>query len=1309
MLRLTRTQSGAVHPVTLECAAPGPFFLLSFFSRSHRRSRQAVLALLSEASQDFPAKKLDALRVNIVDKKLLQDGSVSLLCARIVAEVIRICAPNAPYTDDEAREVVFPLLLRHLEGLRKTSGSEFGQVCELLHSAAVCKCFVMLAYTDMSLLIKTVEQFFETVQSEHFESRVAETMLQIMLDVATELDEVPPELMHAIFIRLQAPGKTESPEAHQLAKHLLVRMARPLELPLSSYLALLLEEGAKRAAELQESEDINKNEVERARKELQSDVFDVLFEVFAVAPDLLLHALPILERDITSEITWWRKLVVETLCRMFAEPTSKMHHDNANTFAVLLERFKDKESAIRCVLVHMAGQMVLAHADLGKTDLVRLLSERSQDPDESVRLKVCQTLAHIAQRSPAKADQGMMTTLSKRCVDAKPRVAEAATRGLAQAYHDFEARESPVEQAGAFGWIPAELLKMWRTVPALIEQMLDEVIFGDVSSDVEPRAHRLIKLLHSVADDSEALAAMSELLRAKESAQKAFATLLRLAPRKKNLDAADQASFDDAVKVLSRSVPRASSNDDGLDKVQSVFSQMNISSVGKAGAVLVDPAASYKDIRKAEDHLNTSFKKLPKPLSAYAALIRRVSFALFTRDMVPELFASLEEYRSESDAESQRSLLDFLKVLSSVFPGLFGDSLAALTDYARKQEGQPLERLNALSILANCGNIVATIDAAAAKALKKPLVKAATTAEPKAAKQAMRAILSIYSGKEKADLVSDVVGHFVPLPSSGADDAALAIALAVFAVVVVHGRDLFKDALGVAQTVLDEVVDVPIMSEGSSKEVSERGAAVARAIRFVSLFAVHCGNAAERTEMAQSVVRVLSTLLLRGGDLGGKNVCSKADSAALRLAAGKGVIRMALERDLDHLIAPDLFERTAWLVASVTEKTEAKQALLAKLEKHAKLLPIRFICVPVLACHDAAVRAEGAHALARLVEYKRAWMAAALRKNDGNADRERLIRALGMAEYAVPHMVHLLGHWSGFEASNVTNTLRILKTFIDALLKKTDHFTYLTSYFGQISHHCDASEEEDRTAEMATICDLAVKYLDEQSKARSWQEHAQPTSCVVPRALFRAREAGEASRKSMLPQDFEMPAMRGGPRASVLRTPEPKKRRVSAAKENEADGEDENDEKSHEKQEVKVLGAAARNVSPMKKTPTKKKTTPAKKKTPASKKSKKRAKEEEEEEEDEEEPSVEEEESSSVEVAVEPSPAKKKQATPAKKQAVKPKPASLAKPSPAKRAAPAPSPKKAGKVAAEKKQPEKKQRPVAVDEPVITNRISRRK
>ncbi len=1160
-----------------------------------------------------------------------KETGISLAVARCMAEILRITAPEAPYSDEEMIEV-FKVLMHHLEGLKKPSGADFGSVCELLQTVASCKCFLMLCYTDLTLLLRLMDQFFETVQSEHFESRVAEVMLLIMTDVTTELDEVPSELLQTVLARLQ--DQEGAPEAYQLAKHLLVRAARALEPPLSAHLSHLLDEGERRASELEENENINKNEAEKQRKELQHELFDLLFEVFVVSPDLLLHVLPALERNIVNEVSWMRRMVVDLLVRMFSLRSSKLHTENVSLLARLLDRFKDKEPSIRNVLVSWAGKMLEVHGEQmsNKSDLERHLIDRALDLDESVRLKVCQTISSLAASAPTRVDRDLLEVLARRSIDSKPKVVEAATQGLAQAYRDYsEKRGSPADQQAVFGWIPAALLKVWNTVPTAVEQVLDEVVVGEddstpsaaAAASAADRAHRVIKLLHSVSDEPEALTALSDLLKAKASAQKHFGALLRLAPRKKNLDASDQANFDEAVKALSRVIPKTAGGGDASEKIQAIFGQMSISSVGKAGAVLVDTRASYKDIRKAEEHLLSTFKKLAKPQSAYAAVVRRVSLACFAADIVPELFSSIVEYEAESDVESQRSLLDFLQVLSSVFPTLFEGSIKVLGELVRKRESAPAgsdlsaQRLTLLTVLANCGSVVISADANVAKALKKTLVKAVTgsSEEPRVAKQAIRAILAIFSGKDKADLVSDVVRFFLPLDLDGDNDAKLETGLMVFASIFSQARDLFEGAFDVFHTVLEELLAVAPSPSGG-KEVSCRARAMARGIRFASVFAAH--TAENRTDSAKALLATLSQLLQPRGVA---DSAGKADGAVLREACAKGMIRLAMERDLEPLIGPDVFEATAWLVASSTDPSEIKESILKKVHRHVKVLPPRFICFAALACHDSApsVRSEGASALQAMIEFKRAWMDAMLRQSSGNVDRERLIRAFSQPEYMLPHFIHLMAHWSGFDEHNVTPLLRFVKTVLDALLRKTDHFTYLTLYTTEISRHSDASSDDDRSAQVATVCELAIKYLDEQSKARNWQDHAQPIACVIPRSLFKPKEAKETSnRASLLPLGFELPTIRGGPRPS--KTPDAKKRRVS----------DDGD----------------LDVSPRKKTPGTGRKSSTKKK---------RAKEISEEEEEEDVHELDDESSSSIEVDVEPSPARKKRVSHAPNKAKKEK------------------------------------------------------
>ena len=75
---------------------------------------------MCDQTQEYPNKNVAGISDALLDKKLTlhKDTAVSLLVARCIAEVIRICAPDAPYTDDEL-EPIFALFASHLENIRR--------------------------------------------------------------------------------------------------------------------------------------------------------------------------------------------------------------------------------------------------------------------------------------------------------------------------------------------------------------------------------------------------------------------------------------------------------------------------------------------------------------------------------------------------------------------------------------------------------------------------------------------------------------------------------------------------------------------------------------------------------------------------------------------------------------------------------------------------------------------------------------------------------------------------------------------------------------------------------------------------------------------------------------------------------------------------------------------------------------------------------------------------------------------------------------------------------------------------------------
>ncbi len=124
------------------------------------RARQSLSAFLSKQDQDFPAAKVQASAKALAHRKLLahKDESVRMLVARCLSEIVRICAPDAPY-DDITRKAVFDLFAEQLKGVTRVNGPSYGAVIDLLQSLAAVKAFILLAFLDMYVLHSRARAF----------------------------------------------------------------------------------------------------------------------------------------------------------------------------------------------------------------------------------------------------------------------------------------------------------------------------------------------------------------------------------------------------------------------------------------------------------------------------------------------------------------------------------------------------------------------------------------------------------------------------------------------------------------------------------------------------------------------------------------------------------------------------------------------------------------------------------------------------------------------------------------------------------------------------------------------------------------------------------------------------------------------------------------------------------------------------------------------------------------------------------------------------------------------------------------------
>ncbi|KAK3158442.1 hypothetical protein QOZ80_2AG0137270 [Eleusine coracana subsp. coracana] len=172
----------------------------------------------------------------LVKKELLGhvDPDVRLAVASCISEITRITAPNAPYEDDEMKDV-FTVIVGSFEHLDKIDSPFFGRRASILDTVAkVRSCVVMLDLECDDLILDMFRHFIRTVSPEHSEA-VRSCMETIMKLVIEESEDVQPQIASCLLENVRKEDKESSSPSFVLAEKV-IGMCReklkPVFLPL---------------------------------------------------------------------------------------------------------------------------------------------------------------------------------------------------------------------------------------------------------------------------------------------------------------------------------------------------------------------------------------------------------------------------------------------------------------------------------------------------------------------------------------------------------------------------------------------------------------------------------------------------------------------------------------------------------------------------------------------------------------------------------------------------------------------------------------------------------------------------------------------------------------------------------------------------------------------------------------------------------------------------------------------------------------------------------------------------------------------
>lgn len=188
---------------------------------------------LSRVEQSPPKSMQHALSPSLkalVAKNLLRhsDVDVKVAVASCISEITRITAPEAPYDDEQMKEV-FKLIVSSFERLSDKSSRSYNKRALILETVAkVRSCVVMLDLECDALILEMFQHFLKTVRDHHPEN-VFSSMEMIMTLVIEESEDISQELLSPLLAALRKDNEEVQPIAWKLAEKVLENCASKLK------------------------------------------------------------------------------------------------------------------------------------------------------------------------------------------------------------------------------------------------------------------------------------------------------------------------------------------------------------------------------------------------------------------------------------------------------------------------------------------------------------------------------------------------------------------------------------------------------------------------------------------------------------------------------------------------------------------------------------------------------------------------------------------------------------------------------------------------------------------------------------------------------------------------------------------------------------------------------------------------------------------------------------------------------------------------------------------------------------------------
>uniref|UniRef100_U5EGZ1 Putative sister chromatid cohesion complex cohesin subunit pds5 n=1 Tax=Corethrella appendiculata TaxID=1370023 RepID=U5EGZ1_9DIPT len=1100
-----------------------------------RRLKTLTHTLQAMGQDEGMYAKYIPLALHLAEDHFLQHPSkdVQLLIACCIADVLRVYAPEAPYKDQDQIKGIFLFLIKQLNGLRDPKDPAFKRYFYLLENLAYVKSFNMCFELEecQEIFCALFSLMFRIVNDEH-SNKVKSFMLDVLCPLITESDSVSYDLLDLILINIVEPQRTQRKNAYQLAKDLIIKTSDTLETYIQSFFnqILLLDKYEKQYS-------------------IMPKIFDVIYELNVISPNVLLSVLPQLECKLKSGQEGERLKAVSLLARMFSEKDSVLAKQHTPLWRQFLGRFYDIAVPIRIKCVQSTMHFLLNHPNLRK-DIIEILKIRQHDSDETVRYEVVMAIVETAKRDfqIVSESEDLLEFVKERTLDKKFKIRKEAMNGLAMIYKKYLGDSNvPEATKKAVNWIKDKILHGYYMTGIedrlLVERLLITCLVP-YQLPAEDRMKKLYQLLGTI--DENATKAFIELQKNQLKVRRCVGDWIKL---HRIVNPTPQIQKDMNVKCanIAKQLP---------EPVKAQEFLLKFSSQMRKDSKLVTEMETIlkRDVscKECADTMAIVLKKLGHPImtniyyNTVKMLLERIASVMVDKQSIEILIeliqecmnggAVIEEVSLPSESAGERGL-KLLSVLAYVFSAHFQHEeilrhMIGLLNF--EEEFVAPHVLKAFTYLGRYKPLIESFPQIVDELA--PLCKEfSVVGTPKQAKHAIRCMfVNTQTDQDTTSaMFTEIVESFkLTLNPVNEHYRTAIVSLGHIAynlpekyhiqIKNIISRKIVKELL--VKETSENRDDVPESDWCEEDELPEETRCKVEGLKTMARWLL---GLKKDVLSAQKTFRMLNAFLQKKGDLLEQGTLSTAEMSWLRLSAGKAMLKICEQKGVGDQFNAEQFYNLSQLM--IDPVPEVRDIFVKKLHKGLnkgipnKCLPLDFMGFYALGGREQDKRlSQQIKSNIELDVNRRREYVKTIAAVEKARDQLPLILPDYMLVFAVPILTHDPNFTKYDDPLQLKQIEKCLWLILEPLVTNKEYFSYgfYKNIIERMKNHKDACKTDDDSVnfKLWAICDIAMYLI--LTKANTYDVREYPFDPRIPSMYFQVQSEDFQNTKYYLSTDL---------------------------------------------------------------------------------------------------------------------------------------------------------------------------------------------